>query len=107
MNDILFEILNAVIIIAVIAVTRYLIPWIKAKTTGTQYEHIFKLVEDAVKAIEQTVTESGKGEEKKEEVMKYVRDQLNSMGIMITDEQLSTFIESAVYAMNQKKLAVK
>lgn len=40
---------------------------------------------------------------KKEEVMIFMTEWINKVGISITQEQLSQLIESAVYEMNQYK----
>ena len=100
MNDILFEILKAVVIVAVMVVTRYVVPWIKSKISESQYAVVVALIETAVAAAEQTITAEGSGEEKKAQVLEYVQTELAERGITITDEQLDTLIEAAVYALN-------
>lgn len=71
---------------------------------GTRWEQMIDIVTAAVRAAEQTVTESGKGAYKKEIVMKLCKDLIPD----ITDKELDVLIESAVYNMKEaaKKIAV-
>jgi LL-H family phage holin len=102
MNDVTFMILKIVIAISVAIITRYLVPWIKAQNDSGTRKLIYELVETGVKAAEQTITGSGMGHEKKEQVELYVRDQLNQLGISISIEQIDQLIEEAVYVMKNQ-----
>lgn len=99
MNDILFEILKTTVIVAVIAITRYLVPYLKTKIAATKYSELVVWVEKAVKAAEQTIRESGKGEEKKEKVIEFILDYAFQNNIDITHEQIDALIEAAVKTM--------
>ena len=52
MNDILFEALKAVLILAVILFTRYAVPWMKQAVENTKYNWIVKWVGIAVRSAE-------------------------------------------------------
>lgn len=95
MNDIMFEILKAVVSISVIAIMRYVIPMLK-----DNYQ--YRLVLNAVKAAEQQYKDAT-GSDKREVVIKYATEQLNKWGLKITDEQLRILLESAVYEINANK----
>lgn len=101
MNNILFEILKAVVILVVILLTRYAVPYLKLVLESSRHEWIVKWVDVAVKSAEQTIKESG--EDKKAIVTKFIKNQLIQKNISISDEQLDNLIESAVYAMNENK----
>lgn len=101
MNDILFEILKAVVVLAVILITRYAVPYLKQVAENSKYEWIVKWVGVAVQSAEQTIKNSGK--DKKAIVTEFIKSQLIQKNISISDEQLDNLIESAVYAMNENK----
>ena len=101
MNDIIFEVLKCVIIVAIMAVTGYLMPWLKNNTELAKNQILSDMILAAVQYAEQTV--NGAGKEKKALVTDYLKTQLKAKGINITDEQLNALIESAVYALNEAK----
>lgn len=103
MNDILFEVLKAILVLVVILIGRYAVPYIKARLEDSKYDWIAKWVELAVKAAEQTVFGIRTGAEKKAIVTEFIKSMLIKKNISISDGQLDILIESAVYAMNSKK----
>ena len=103
MNDVVFEILKAVLVLVVVLVARYAIPWIKLQMEGTKHEWLVKWVELAVKSEEQTILGDKTGPEKKAIVTKFIKEQLQQKNISLSDEQLNTLIEAAVYAMKREQ----
>ena len=103
MNDILFEVLKAVLTIAIMVGIRYFIPWAKNTIDSSKLSIVVELITAAVKAAEQTITGTKNGAEKKAIVVKFIKEQLKAKNIDISDEQIDALIESAVYAMNQAK----
>lgn len=103
MNEILFELLKAVIIVSIIVGMKYIIPWIKENTDLAKNQILMDIVTAAVQYAEQTITDNGSGEQKKAIVTEFLKEQLIAKNISITDEQLNALIESAVYAMNKAK----
>lgn len=99
MNDILFELLKTTIIVVIIVITRYLVPYLKMKVEASKYADIVNWVEKAVKDAEQTIKETGKGIEKKEKVANFILDHALENNIDITYEQVSVLIEAAVKTM--------
>lgn len=102
MNDIIFEILKALVIVAVLLVTRYVIPWLKQQTEAIRNDELYGMVMAAVQYAEQTVRGEKTGEEKLGIVTDYLREMLIKKNISMTDEQLRILIESAVYAMSKE-----
>jgi LL-H family phage holin len=102
MNDILFTIVQVIVIICSILFVRFVIPLLKEKLNQKQYEQIKTLVNDAVFAVEQLIG-AGKGTEKKEEVITFVMNYIVAKGINITRKQVDILIESAVFVMNREK----
>lgn len=103
MNDVTFIILKLVVSVCAALVTAYLIPYIKTLRNDKRYASLLDAVEVAVRAAEQTFKESGQGARKKEEVLTFVREWMQSHGISISSYQLDQLIECAVYRMKQEK----
>lgn len=96
MNDVLFEVLKAVIIISIMVVLRYGIPYLKQLVDNTKYSQLDDWVGKAVLMAQQTIIGN---ETKKEIVTNFIKKLLIQKNISISEEQLNTLIESAVYAM--------
>mgnify|MGYP002621738698 CR=1 FL=1 len=103
MNEVLFELLKAVIIVSIIVGMKYIIPWIKENTNLAKNQILMDIVTAAVQYAEQTITGNGSGAQKKAVVTEFLKGQLIAKNISISDEQLNALIESAVYAMNASK----
>ena len=89
-------IVEAVVAVVCAVVTCVLIPYIKSKTTAEQQAEINAWVKIAVSAAEQIYTGSGRGEEKKEYVINWLREH----GITVDEAKLDALIEAAVYELN-------
>ena len=103
MNEVLFEVLKAVVILFVILVARYGIPFLKEKLEDTKYSWVVKWVGIAVRSAEQTILGNKTGAEKKAIVVDFIRTLLIKKNIAISEEQLNTLIESAVFELNKEK----
>lgn len=103
MNEILFEILKAVVVLVIILVGRYVIPYLKQLAEAKEYEWIVKWVGVAVKATEQTVFGDKKGQERKAIVTKFIKKLLLQKNISLSDAQLENLIEAAVFAMKGRE----
>lgn len=101
MNDLLFSIIKLLVIILITLVVRYGVPFLKQKLEDAKLSGVAKWVGEAVKAAEQTITQPGSGAEKKAIVVKFLKEILTAKNISISDEQLNTLIEAAVFAMKQ------
>ena len=104
MNDVLFEILKAVTVLVIVLLTRYAVPWIKQQVENTKYAWIIQCTELAVRSAEQTILGSKTGPEKKAIVTKFLKEQLQQKNISISDEQLNTLIEAAVYELKKEQV---
>lgn len=103
MNEILYEILKASIVLVLILLTRYAVPYLKQMVENSKYEWVVKWAEVAVKSAEQTVFGDKKGPERKAIVTKFIKKMLLQKNISISDEQLNNIIEAAVFAMKKKE----
>ena len=102
MNQIVFDVVVGVIILAVTIVVRYLVPYLKTQIEQSNYSAVLDIVDVAVHAVEQTIRESGQGKAKKAEVIKFVTKWLNENNLAISEEQLDKLIEAAVFTMNKE-----
>lgn len=98
MNDILFELLKLIVMIAVLFVMRYAIPWLRARIGVEKMTEIEKWAEKAV-LMAQQVYWNKSGEERKEIVTEFLREMLIVKNISISGEQLEILIEAAVKQM--------
>lgn len=89
-------IIEAVAALIAALITAFLVPYIKSKTTAEQQKEINAWVKIAVSAAEQIYTGSGRGEEKKEYVISWLREH----GITVDEAKLDALIEAAVYELN-------
>ena len=97
MEQVIYQIVIAIIAILSALVTSVLIPYIRKRTTATEYERIANWVTIAVASAQQIYKLSGKEFLRKE----YVVDFLKTQGVKLTDEQLDALIEAAVFELNQ------
>lgn len=93
----LTPIVIAVLTLIFSLITAFLIPYIKAKTTDEQFNTIKLWVQVAVQAAEMLYVGSGRGEEKKQ----YVIEFLKSKGFTLNAEEIENLIESAVLELKQ------
>ena len=100
MDEILLKVIETLVIVAITVVVRYAIPYASSKVENEKLKMILGWIEQGVKAAEQTLVN---GKDKKEAVLILARELLKKKNISITEEQLETLIESAVYAMKQAK----
>lgn len=102
MSDIIFEVLKLAVMIAVLVITRYVVPWIRTKidneTLGLAAEWAAKAVRSA-----QQVMDGGSGAEKKSIVTAFLKDLLETKNIAMSDDQLDALIEAAVKEMKNQE----
>lgn len=102
MNEILFEIMRLVVLLAVFIVTCYLVPWIRGKIGQDRLTEISKWVNAAV-LMAQQVYSAKTGAERKAIVIDILRNILTAKNISISDDQIDLLIEAAVKAMKMKE----
>lgn len=95
-NELLNNALYIVMSLAIVIVTRYLVPYLKARLSAANQEELIQLIENLVQAAEQLFTAAKSGEQKKE----YVINALAGEGIAVT-EPINAMIESAVYSLDK------
>lgn len=103
MNEVLFEILRAAVMLVLILLVRYAVPYVRQQMENTKYAWLARWVELSVRSAEQTILGDRTGPEKKAVVTEFIKKMLLQKKISISDEQLDTLIESAVYIMKNEK----
>lgn len=93
----LTDIVNAALALIAALIARYVVPWIKEKTTVEQQKRIQAAIDTAVFAAEK-VYGAGQGQQKKQYVLKKLRE----MGYTIDSAQVAAGIEAAVMALDLK-----
>lgn len=88
----LTPIAEVIITLIFLCLTSIVIPLIKSKTSETQQKEIMEWVKIAVLAAEQLYKGSGRGEEKKEYVVNWLKDH----DIILNADKLEAMIEAAV-----------
>ena len=93
----LTPIIEAVAALIGVVITCILGPFIRSKTTAEQQKEINAWVKIAVSAAEQIFKGSGRGEEKKQYVIAWLKER----GFTVDENELDALIEAAVYELNQ------
>lgn len=101
MRDIILELLKLTIMIAIFLITRYAIPWIRAKTENSVMQSLIDWSMQAVMAAEQT-HDAGSGVEKKAIVTEFIKKLLLQKNIALSDEEIEMLIEAAVRQMKME-----
>lgn len=106
MNEFTYVAVRIVVMVLSALISACLIPYLKQLAKKEQYKDIADVVMVAVQAAEQTMKGSGRGEEKKKEVITYVSNWLAMRGISISNEELSKLIEASVWSLNNPSVIV-
>ena len=105
--DLIVALTCGVVTWAIQTAIKHVIPFIETKLKESQYSWAADIISNAVRAYEQTITGSKRGEEKFEFVMEFVNRELSKLGIKLSEQQITILIEAAVQAMNAEKLLVE
>ena len=103
MSDTMLVVVRFVFLVAFLLISGIVLPYIKTLKDFKEMDLITKTINMAVKAAEQTIKGSGKGQLKKAEVKEVVNAWLSKVGITVSDELIDVIIEDAVYVMNSNK----
>lgn len=89
----LTPIMEAIIALVVAVITAFVLPWLKGKIDADKLEQIKLWVTVAVEAAEQLYIGTGRGEEKKAYVVKFLQEK----GFTLDPDSLDKLIEAAVF----------
>lgn len=102
MNELVFEALKVIVMLAALLVARYLIPFIKTKISTEQMGEVKMWVNAAVLMVQQ-VYGTEPGTERKKIALDLLNNMLLKENIRITSDQLDTLIEAAVKTMKMQE----
>ena len=102
MREITLELLKLAIMIATMLITRYAIPWIRAKTENSVMQALIDWTMQAVLAAEQC-HQAQSGAERKAIVTKFIKELLAQKNLALSDDEIDVMIEAAVKQMNVAK----
>lgn len=100
----LTPIIQIVIVLIGTIITSFLIPWIKSKTTQEQWQTVQNIAKVAVYAAEVLYKGSGRGQEKLNYVMTYIKEFCLQKGFSFDDKTIRQAIENAVKNMNDNAI---
>ena len=95
MSDICFEGLKILVMVAVLVLTRYVLPWVKSKVDSEKLNLVAQWAYKAVLMAQQTMKATG-GKEKKAIVTQFLKEILQEKNIALSDKQIEILIEAAV-----------
>ena len=95
------QILKVIVMGATLVITRYVIPYLKAKTDAEKMEKAMKYIREGVHAAEQ-IYDQKDSKIKKAYVMKFSKKLIGKMGFDLTRDELELLIEAAVRTMNNE-----
>lgn len=109
-NELIFNVLMALIVGICGVICRELIPLIKEKKAevikqieATKWAWTVEIINAVVRAVEQTVIHEH-GDEKKAIAHQLIVKAMKEAGIYLSDQQIDMLIEAAVNAMNDGKI---
>lgn len=102
MREITLEALKLLIMVTVLVLTRFVVPWLKAKTSNETMQAVLDWTMQAVLAAEQA-HQAQTGAERKYIVTEFIKRILIQKNINLSDDELNTLIEAAVMQMNANK----
>ena len=103
MSDICFEGLKILVMVAVLVLTRYVLPWVKSKVNSEKL-NLAQWAYKAVLMVQQTMKTTD-GKEKKAIVTRFLKEILQEKNITLSDAQIEILIEAAVKQMKLQENA--
>ena len=102
MDEIMIKIIELIVIILAALIGRYAIPYIKTKVDMNKLALISEWALKFVKTAENVIVGSGMGEEKRNQVVTWIKEKSNEVGIKLTEDQIRTILEDAYTTMIQE-----
>lgn len=96
MDEIIAKVIELVIAVLCIVISRYVVPYVKGLVGEKKFVQIKEWIVVFVTAAEQLYAGDKRGEEKCEYVIKLATEKAKDIGIKITEEQLRAMLESAL-----------
>ena len=111
MNDLIFNVLMALVVALVGIITRQLLPYLSEKKDEateairqTRWAWAADIIDAVVRAVEQTVSNEIHGADKKAEAILLIDRLFYQAGLHLTEDQIDALIEAAVQEMNAETM---
>lgn len=101
-EEIILKLLEAAALALVLVITRYLVPYLRSRVGQENLELAIAWAGTFVAAAEKLFVGKGRGEEKKEKVTAQLSDKMNELGLKISEGDLDSIIEEAVYLLTSE-----
>ena len=95
-------VIETIIILICSIITAFVIPYIKKKITNEQFDFLNKIIKTAVYAAEVMIKGEGKGDEKRNYVINYVKSVCEEHGITYDANQVRQIIEKSWIELSQE-----
>lgn len=102
MSDITFQGIKIIVMIAALVISRFVVPWIKAKCDVDKLALAESWAKYAVLKAQQVLW-AEKGQERKAYVTQFLKEILTAKNIALSDEQIDVLIEAAVKQMKMQE----
>lgn len=99
MDERLFNVIITFIPVIGAIITYFVVPYIKTAISTDKLEQYKEWASLAVKCAEMIFTEKGMGTDKKQYVVDFLNNMFNSKKVVLSEEQITVLIESAVKEM--------
>ena len=95
-------VIETIIILICSIITAFVIPYIKKKITNEQFDFLNKIIKTAVYAAEVMIKGEGKGDEKRNYVINYVKSVCEEHGITYDANQVRQILEMSWLELSQE-----
>ena len=113
MENLVFNILMALVVAIAGIVARQLLPYLREKKEEaverirqTRWAWAADIIDAVVRAVEQTVSDEIHGEDKKAEAIRLIDRIFYQAGLHLSEDQINALIEAAVQNMNAGTLEI-
>lgn len=102
-NKLLVDVIDVILLVITSAIGRYLIPLVKTKLGQEKLQLLSQYAVKFVKLAEAMIDGEKKGDEKRAYVSELIFEEANKLHVNLTDDQIRSLIEDAVFALNNHK----
>ena len=102
MDQIMITTIELVVLVIAFLIGKYAIPFIRTNLDASKLGLISSWALMFVRASENIIVGSGKGEEKRKQVTAWIKEKADEIGINLTEDQIRTLLEDAYTTMIQE-----
>lgn len=99
-QTVLSEVINFLLVVVIMTITRYLIPYIKSRVDSSKLDNLMVWAKEAVLAAEQIYNIEKSGDDKKNYVTNRIVEIAEKAGMKLNGSEVELLIEAVVKQMN-------